>query len=630
MKKWYLLLVVLLILPTVSATIVLEGPQKETFNWGDKLILRGYISRPKNTAGDLKFTLNCGEDSSPYPTESNIKIYADSQYTLDKELPIPYLTGNCHITTTLIVPEDPGEQTNSKEFIITDELDSTITIDNNLVQLGKQVKISGSIFKKDGTNINGIATLYLKKGEEKYLESFIEIVNSKFEYILDTSSKSAGTYNIEIHASDIFGNKNIFSDLTITLTSEIVVTAKSSDLDALPGDTIKISGEAVDISQEYVRRADVLITIGEKEFLTTLSRGDFSEKITIPKNLKSGKQNIHIIVEDDQGNRGETDLQIEVKPIQTNLDISILKESYNPSSDIKITPILKDQAGDSIIQDISIEISNPKGKLEFNEVKKTNEEVTYTLGQYSLPGTWTIKAISSDLSYEKTFLVNEIFLLHFELNNQILSVINRGNVKYTLPLKVQLKGPQKINIVKKLNLYPKETSEIDLGIGIPTGTYTVLVQDKEFKDINIIGKKQPFSYDFIYYLFIILIVLAFFYWLSKKVFKKKRKRKPKEKKEKPKEEFKEKYKKEFLDRMLKKVSERESKTTKELRFKFKPKKKVSHEAGYIQIPVPKEPTITNILQRSSETPSWRILKKKGLTQPTGKQTEKKGLFSMFD
>lgn len=632
MKKWCLLAIILFILPLISA-LELVGPGNDIYNLGDKLDFNLLVDEDVDSS--FIFSLTCDGFSLPLRRGRDL-ITKKEGYKFEYSSTIPSLVGLCKAVVSL---DQIGQTAESKEFWITEELDSTVTIKDNLVQLGQPVEFSGNIFKKDGTNINGVATIYFKQGGNINEVDTITVENGKFQYVFNTASKPAGVYDIEIQASDMFGNKGIFSNLTATLTSEITIVARSSNTEVLPSETIKISGEAVNIKQGPIEKANVAITVGTAEVQTLLEEGKFSEKIIIPDDIKSGNQNVHILMQDEQGNTGETDITINVKPVQTILETASVAESYNPSSDLKITPLLYDQAGDFIIEDIKIEIYNAKNKLELSETKKTNEELTYTLGQYSYPGTWKIKFISSDLGYEKTFAVTEVSLLYFELSDQTLSIVNHGNVKYAQPLEIELKGPEIVKIVKKLNLNPQDVSEIDLGEGTPTGTYTVLVQDQEFKEISIIGKPRKFNYDFIYYIAIAVVVILFLWWLSKKIFKK-RVKKHKEvpskvEKIRDEEQLKKRYKNEFLNSVLKKIQAREEKTNKGLKFNFNNPKGVGvKSSGYIQIPVPKkdDSKILDTVQKITGEPLWRILRKKGLAQKSNRQVDekKKGLFSMFN
>ena len=58
MKKGVYLFLLLILLPTVSATITIEGPTNSLYNIGDKAHVTGYITATKDTFGLFKIDLN--------------------------------------------------------------------------------------------------------------------------------------------------------------------------------------------------------------------------------------------------------------------------------------------------------------------------------------------------------------------------------------------------------------------------------------------------------------------------------------------------------------------------------------------------------------------------------------------
>ena len=51
MKKWLIYLIILIVIPSVYATISIEGPQKTTFNLGDEVKISGFVLRNEAFSG---------------------------------------------------------------------------------------------------------------------------------------------------------------------------------------------------------------------------------------------------------------------------------------------------------------------------------------------------------------------------------------------------------------------------------------------------------------------------------------------------------------------------------------------------------------------------------------------------
>lgn len=562
MKKG-LLFVILLLIPSVLGIANIEGPSKDIFNLGDKIDISGYILETEDTWGLFKVDLICAEKIPLLARTVSIKANEKNEFS--EELLIPYyVTGNCKIVMSLVVGENTIEQVESDSFEISKDLIGNFDIDEKMVQLGSKVVVKGTITKKDGERIDGLATLYFKKNGDTSLIDSVNIKDGSLGYIFDSAAKPAGVYNLEVFASDLFGNEMLFTDIPeINLVNEIIVVAKPNKESVLPGNFISIFGEAKTVLQEEVSKADVISVLDSVQYKTSVKNGEFTQRIKLKDSIKSGEHKVHIIIEDEQGNIGEADTSFVVNAIPTSIGLYIGGDAFKPNDKVKIIPSLYDQAGDLIVESINVVLLDNKGKEDGKGSVESGKEIEIELPQFAVPGNWQIVARASGLESRKEIMVGEISSIDFSIENGTLVITNIGNIKYKDYIDISISGVKgEFQTQEKISLRPGKESRLNLGYEIDIdGVYTIMVGDKEFKDVKIISQSGLFRYDYLYYLLIILFV-GFLVWLFLKRKPKIRKKKKFVKKEvkeigdiEVKKDSKKEYAEAFRDMALKNIGE---------------------------------------------------------------------------
>ncbi len=593
MKRLWAIIFLLILIPSVSAIIELEGPARDIYNLGDEVNVEGYILVNQDVFGFFRIIIDC-ETEIPILTKS-ISLKKDTKKSFDESFIVPfYIAGDCSLKISVESAGDVVEQARSSAFLISKDLEGSFELGDKLIQLGKDIEIEGQVFRLDGDDIEGNAVVYFKKNNTIINVGSSVVDDGEFEYSVSSVAYPSGIYNLEIDVIDIYGNQYLFTEIEpFTLVNEIYVFAKPGKVNVLPGTALKISGEAKTILQENIPEADVSLIVNETVYETKLKNSEFEFELILERDTKSGRHDVEVIVEDYLGNIGRTSTNFNVNAIPTTLYVETDVKTYIPGTMIEMKPILLDQGGDFIIEDISVELIDVDGNNKLTMVVKTNEIIEYEFDRYATPGSWEIKSYATGLVHEDQINVGETLAADYKLAGQILTITNIGNINYKRPVEIRLVGEEEFVLVKKKRLDPGENYEVNLGEGVKSGVYDVFVGDKEFNEVTIDGFIKR-NWSWLYWLLSLIVFGLVAHFLVKNVRKRKRKKVDKEEeekhlaskvkeflsakglhhKEKPKEESKEdrigRYKKEFKEKILKDISKREKKIKQEV-SRFLPK-----------------------------------------------------------
>jgi len=107
--------------------------------------------------------------------------------------------------------------------------------------------------------------------------------------------------------------------------------------------------------------------------------------------------------------------------------------------------------------------------------------------------------------------------LEYSLDGQTLVVKNVGNIPYEGPLQIELESLAKTSSISdKLNLGVGQEERIDLGVGMITGTYDVVVNENSFEAVEIMGVKRM-SYSWLIYVAVVwVIIMLWMIWKGSK------------------------------------------------------------------------------------------------------------------
>ncbi len=205
--------------------------------------------------------------------------------------------------------------------------------------------------------------------------------------------------------------------------------------------------------------------------------GIYEVNFTIPSDMKSGKYNVKMWVyeKDNNGeviNEGFSEESFSVKQLVKKLELKIDSQSVIPGNEFKFTPSLRDQVGDEILGDIIIDVYMPDNSVFLEKLFKAGQEQSIKTEYNYTPGYWSIEAKAGNISTNKLFLVEDLMVASFTLENNTLVIKNIGNVRYTKPVEITIGG---VSEIKELDLGLSEEKRFRLSA--PDGDYNVEIND---------------------------------------------------------------------------------------------------------------------------------------------------------
>jgi hypothetical protein len=430
MKKGvFTLLIVLFLLPLISAEIIITQPNA-LYNIGDDFNVTIAISQNQDVNDFLQASLICPGKSielykSPISIKAGVQKNIALEATLDKSL-IGNSIGECTISAIYL-----NEEQSSQKFEISNKIEVSSQINNSVLLPGESTTIVGTAKKINGQN----------------LEGFVEA--------------------------------------------------------SIPEINFSLSG--------------------------TVSAGKFEFIITLPDNVPSSTYDLKIRAYEKNlneiTNEGTSSNTIRVKQVIRKIDLAFDSPSIIPGNQIAYAPLLYDQSGIEVKQDVGITIYSPNDTIIGKKLIKSGETNIFETQQNFAPGYWKVEAKLNDLNIVKTFYIEELQKATFELVNQTLVIHNIGNVVYNKPLEVGIGGVKEI---KDLSLEVGETKTFELLA--PNGEYDIEINNGEERKVlgktmltgNAIGVKdmEEFAsnnYPIGMWIILIIILAYFAYKYYKKV-----------------------------------------------------------------------------------------------------------------
>ncbi|MBU0930363.1 MAG: hypothetical protein KJ623_04815 [Nanoarchaeota archaeon] len=479
MKRGILLLIILLLVPFVSATIYTDSQFNSKYNLGDYVLLSGNLIESQDTQGLLNILLSCGNETQQLAVKS-INIKTEESASFSYKLPITgNLIGDCKF---LIVLKDINnnliEQSETSSFEITKELTGNFDISSNEFQLGDKLTINGNIKNLNSKNINGAAIIYIKKDGINYVVDTVDIQGGSFIYNTKLSSIPAGSYTIDINVIDSNGNTNLFENsLSFDLYDELIISAKLDKDSYKPGDVLTLTGNVHKKTGPNVPNTKIEIQFENEIYNNDVKEGQYSFTSVLSKTIKSYYHNITLIVSDSDGNKGTNEINFEIIPIPTKLEAVFDKEGYIPEDNINIKINLYDQANDILSRNAHVKITDVDNKVVYEQDKLTTESVDYQLPQFAIPGDWKLDVESEGLKASTKISVESIEILSVNVVGQSLVIKNMGNDLFNDKVDIDSDGIIKSESVR---LKPGEETSIELYKLFDDGTHTINVLGKSF------------------------------------------------------------------------------------------------------------------------------------------------------
>jgi hypothetical protein len=524
MKRAVIMLVVLfLFLPTVIATVTVTGPGSSQYNAGDVIVISGSVYSDNEMSGSLRLSLVCEETTyklQPVPFNLLAKQQIDfSSLSLPTIQTSSTMRGLCHVNAEVLVGGEVLESDSSSNFEITNGLNGNFNLDYSQIQLGNSLTLSGTVKKMSGEIISGVAEVYFVQNGEAYLAGFSNVEKGKLSYTHKFTSGYSGDYTINLNVRDSYGNLQQFENVeSFTVVNDLHVFVDTSVNSIYPGDHVNVYGNVKTVGNNYVTSGSVEIKMGDNVHSAELEDSQFTYDLFAPTNIKTGEQEVNIIVQDGSGNKGTATTTIKILPVPTVLEVSVNAEGYQPEETVEITSSLYDQANDLIMADVTVQLYDYYGNLVTEIEVNSGEIYKYKLGRLAVSGDWYAKVYYKNnngvpMLIEKVYfnVAESKGLEHYIIGNT-LYVTNVGNVDYTDDIEIAVEGEEgeEYIIRKSKNLDPNETIAIDLSQEVPSGDYSVTfptgfaIAGQEY--VNIANGKSRTSLNWMYTIIAILFV----------------------------------------------------------------------------------------------------------------------------
>jgi len=321
----------------------------------------------------------------------------------------------------------------------------------------------------------------------------------------------------------------------LNLLSEIIpvedVEESEDVVDDLDEETVE------NVSDEEIVDEEVIEEIESSEvgkFYGKVVDGVFSVSFVLGDDTPAGNYRLDVLVyENIGGSRASEEIvmsNLEVFQILTSIDIALSNQNTDPGLDFSFRPMLLDQTGMLIPEELSIVIKDEEGERYYERIVQSDESVIYAVPSNLASGYYEVEASSVDFSVVKKFFVNEKAIASFEIVNGTLIVTNIGNIPYKKDIEIELNGKP---FIKKLDLEMGEVekfkltgsgeeynirvadgnSEITAGGVVLTGN---AVGVKDIRDGGMSALRTP-----IIWIFFIMILGTGILFLFRNVFKKK-------------------------------------------------------------------------------------------------------------
>ena len=285
------------------------------------------------------------------------------------------------------------------------------------------------------------------------------------------------------------------------ISNRLNVYLSISSFFANPGDEVIINGNAkklngnnvngeVEISLpfsgasqigvlENSSNVTVVDNVNVEKFYGRISNGEFSVGIVLPSNIAANTYKINVLAYENSDsvqkvNQGSVESTLKVSQVLSSIDVAVDNQNYNPGDNISIKPVLLDQTGGQISEQVSVIVTDENFERVFEKIVNSGEVAVFNSPTDLSSGYYTADVSSGDINVTKIFFINEKAIVFFEIINGTLIVTNVGNIEYKKDIQVEINGRP---FVKSLDLALGEVAEFKL-TG-QDGVYDVKVSDGE-------------------------------------------------------------------------------------------------------------------------------------------------------
>lgn len=493
-------LLLLLLVPFISAKIVITNSFRDMYNLGDTVTVDGYIVAEDTASALASLELQCPGYSKV--NSVNLKINKGQKVSFStlgiQNFILPSdIEGTCDVEALF-----NGESINSESFTVLNDLLGSFDVSEDTYQLGDTFTLTGIVFKLNGDDVTGDAKVYLKKqGSYAVQLDETKLFAGQVEYSHQLSELEYGTYYVDVKVSDAAGNSQYFENVdSFTIKTDVTVQASSSKYQYEPGEEVVVYGD-IETNLADLSNTEVVITLDTLRYTLKPSSDSFEYRFFIPKNMAPGTYTVTVSLQDAFGNAGTDDFLLTVRQVATTLVNDLESDTYDPGDVLSFDIDVLDQSNKKMAADVSVTITDPNGAELYKGIVNSGQHVELEFGSYSAPGTYTVTSQYPAKNLEDTDRVtlNSVVALDSDLEGETLTLKNTGNVPYTERIDFILvatdeDGEKHYYIVPQdVTLEPGKEQTYDLSYEVPDGEYTLLVDDTS-TDLSQLEDEQVAEY----------------------------------------------------------------------------------------------------------------------------------------
>jgi hypothetical protein len=344
-----------------------------------------------------------------------------------------------------------------------------------------------------GNKIRVSASALLNYDFDGLLELSLNCDDYNFQYFLTPISLESDFRSAIIvpeikAASSMLGNCKITSSLTSNkglliekvdsegffVTHKLNVIPSISIIEALPSESITISGFVNEATGKSVMNGTVKIDLGQTIYDAEVIEGFFTRDIKLLHDIKSGQQIVTIRAFDLNNNLGLGKLDLYIEPVPKFIELEIGRKNFLPGEILDFIPKVYDQAGDIIPDELEIDFIGPIKKI-FRKESKINELFSYELNQYAEAGKYTLTSTYKNLTTKADIMVKGVNDVKIKYLDEKIIVENIGNLPFNDKLTFFLQGKSiNYSITRNVKLDPGNFVTIDLSKEVMLGVYDIM------------------------------------------------------------------------------------------------------------------------------------------------------------
>ena len=161
--------------------------------------------------------------------------------------------------------------------------------------------------------------------------------------------------------------------------------------------------EAAEEETEEVPEKEININSENGVFHGKIEEGRFSVNINLKRDIAAGDYRIDVLAyeKDSLGKKTSEGLamaNLKIFQILTGIDIAINSQSIDPGTILEFKPMLMDQSGQPISDEVSVIITNEGSDRVFQKILQSDETSNYEVPTNLSSGYYQIEASSGELS----------------------------------------------------------------------------------------------------------------------------------------------------------------------------------------------------------------------------------------